>query len=296
MATSHPISSACNSKIDEFSNSPSKQNPGESKTKNNIIRHPTHDDITFVERTACESSFPRVVLSSKRQQAITALPPAALNVEDRHLNNTFDREFLKIILGRSLTRLALPFFMFVNLLHSDFGLSHNLQSSSGKQIASYLCPTLNHHPWCPSRTGEHGFIFVGLGKDKDSYRSTAIRNVFVGLPKTVMDNRRFRYLGKYKVTRVDPLSVDEWAMLSAEVSVEDIFTNLGILRSVFFFFFQFKAVYAKLTMDKTNDTRTLEDVVTDYENGNLHVPCVQLQCIGFDDLFFKALLSQRNVP
>jgi hypothetical protein len=33
-----------------------------------------------------------------------------------------------------------------------------------------------------------------------------------------MENRRFKYLGKYKVTRVDPLSVDEWAMLSADVS------------------------------------------------------------------------------
>ena len=97
------------------------------------------------------------------------------------------------------------------------GLSLNLESSRKQAIASYLCPTLKHHPWCPSRTGDHGFIFVGLGKDKDSYHSVAVRNLFVGLPKTAMD-RRFRYLGSYQVTRVDPLSVDEWAMLSAEVS------------------------------------------------------------------------------
>jgi hypothetical protein len=105
--------------------------------------------------------------------------------------------------------------------------------SSGKQtIASYLCPTLKHHPWCPSRTGDHGFIFVGLGKDKDSYHSAAIRNLFVGLPKTVMD-RRFRYLGRYQVTRVDSLSVDEWAMLSAEASAASHLHKFVILR--FFF-------------------------------------------------------------
>jgi len=147
----------------------------------------------------------------------------------------------------------------------------NLESSGKQTIASYLCPTLKHHPWCPSRTGDHGFIFVGLGKDKDSYHSAAIRNLFVGLPKTVMD-RRFRYLGKYQVTRVDPLSVDEWAMLSAE----------------------FKSMYAKLTKDKTKDARTLEDILIAYDNGNLRVPCVQVQCVGFDEDFFSALLAERD--
>ena len=56
-------------------------------------------------------------------------------------------------------------------------------------------------------------------------------------------------------------------------------------------------MYAKLlTKDKTKDTRTLEDILTAwYDNGDLLVPCVQLQCIGFDDNFFTALLAQRDV-
>ena len=165
-----------------------------------------------------------------------------------------------------------------------------MESSGRHTIASYLCPTLKHHPWCPSRTGDHGFIFVGLGKDKDSYHSAAVRNLFVGLPKTVKD-RRFRYLGKYQVTRVDPLSVDEWAMLSAEVSTASDrhkFCNLT------FFFLKFKSVYAKLTKDKTKDARTLEDILIAYDNGNLRVPCVQVQCIGFDDDFFSALLAEKD--
>ena len=183
--------------MDEFSDSPPKR----------TAAVPTqNDDITFVERMASKSSF-------RRQEAVTALPPVVLDVEDRSLNDAFDREFLKVTLGKSLTDRSVSFLF--SLHHSDFGLR-----SPGKPIitSSYLCPTLNHHPWCPSTPGEHGFIFVGLGKDKDSYHSVAIRNLFVGLPKTVTSNRRFRYLGKYKVTRVDPLSVDEWAMLSPEVS------------------------------------------------------------------------------
>lgn len=61
-----------------------------------------------------------------------------------------------------------------------------------------------------------------------------------------------------------------------------------------FVFYQFKVVYAKLTKDKTKDTRTLEDILAAYDNGDLHVPCVQLQCIGFDDNFFTVLSAQRD--
>ena len=80
-------------------------------------------------------------------------------------------------------------------------------------------------------------------------------------------------------------------MLSAEVStVSDRhkFCNLT------FFFFKFKSVYAKLTKDKTKDCRTLEDILIAYDNGNLRVPCVQVQCIGFDEDFFSALLVERD--
>ena len=230
------VSSACRSS-GAFSDSPTKQKPEEVEVnvENSIGRLPNHtDSFTFVERMASESSI-RVVLSSRRQKAVAALPPVLFNVNDRHLNNTFDRDFLKITLGKPLSdRSVLPFVFLVT--SSDFGLSLNLESSRKQTIASYLCPTLKHHPWCPSRTGDHGFIFVGLGKDKDSYRSVAIRNLFVGLPKTAMD-RRFRYLGRYQVTRVEPLSVDEWTMFSAEVNAASRrhkFCNL----TWFFFFFK----------------------------------------------------------
>ena len=76
---------------------------------NSFVRLPNQTDITFVEPMASESSFP-VVLSSKRQKAVAAFPPVLFNVNDRHLNNTFDREFLKTTLGKTFSdRLVLPF-------------------------------------------------------------------------------------------------------------------------------------------------------------------------------------------
>ena len=109
------LSSPCLPKIDDFSHSPLKQRT-EGNTENSI-RRLRNDDITFVERMASQSSFRRVVLPSRRQRAVTALPPVDFDVEDRHLNNIFDREFLKITLGKSLIdRSVLPFFIFVTLL------------------------------------------------------------------------------------------------------------------------------------------------------------------------------------
>ena len=97
------FSSACRSS-GAFSDSPEKQKPEvkEDNIDNSFGRLPNQTDITFVEPMASESSFP-VVLSSKRQKAVTALPPVLFNVNDRHLNNTFDREFLKITLGKTLS-------------------------------------------------------------------------------------------------------------------------------------------------------------------------------------------------
>jgi hypothetical protein len=95
------FSSACRSS-GAFSDSPEKQKPEVKEDDNSFARLPNQTDITFVEPMASESSF-RVVLSSKRQKAVTALPPVLFNVNDRHLNNTFDRDFLKITLGKTLS-------------------------------------------------------------------------------------------------------------------------------------------------------------------------------------------------
>ena len=99
------FSSACRSSV-AFPDSPAKPKPEEGKEsniENSFGRLPNQtDSITVVERMASESSI-RVVLSSRRQKAVASLPPVLFNVNDRHLNNTFDREFLKITLGKTLS-------------------------------------------------------------------------------------------------------------------------------------------------------------------------------------------------
>jgi hypothetical protein len=54
-------------------------------------------------------------------------------------------------------------------------------------------------------------------------------------------------------------------------------------------------MYAKLTKDKTKDPQPLEDILDGYDRGDLSVPCVMLQCLGFDEQLFEALTSQRDV-
>lgn len=88
-----------------------------------------------------------------------------------------------------------------------------------RHIEDYLCPRLDHNPWCPSIPGHHGYIFVAAGKEKHLYTTPQLCNVFVGLPKrSNKEERFFKYLGVYKVSRVEPLSVDEWQSLPLEVS------------------------------------------------------------------------------
>src|SRR5437016_7968299 len=114
------------------------------------------------------------------------------------------------------------------MIGHSFSLPENQTSADKKKMArSYLCPTLNHHPWCPSIPGQHGYIFVGLGKEKESYKSPVFRHLFVGLPKSQSKGRIFRYLGKYKVHRVKHLTVEEWDGLSAEVRFAIIGLNDG---------------------------------------------------------------------
>lgn len=88
-----------------------------------------------------------------------------------------------------------------------------------RAISGYLCPGLDHNPWCPALPGHHGYMFVGLGREDKTFSLPEVQNVFVGLPKEKSHSRRlYRYLGVYSIQRVSPLVVDEWNTLSKEVS------------------------------------------------------------------------------
>jgi len=170
----------------------------------------------------------------------------------------FSRDFMKGMLGGSIQPLIVR-------------VGAGKQSALGleRDVRSYLCPGLDHNPWCPSVPGQHGYTFVGLGKERDTFVRPEIHNVFVGVKKTAKDNRRFKYLGTYRATRVEPLSVEEWHSLDLKM----------------------RMTYSKTTKEKNKDLRSVERVMAAYEAGELRTPCVLLQCIGFDEALHAALVS-----
>ena len=58
----------------------------------------------------------------------------------------------------------------------------NSQGPIAKELGinAYLCPNIHQNPWCPKAPGEHGFMFVGLGHDRDTFLEEEQRHVFVG--------------------------------------------------------------------------------------------------------------------
>lgn len=69
------------------------------------------------------------------------------------------------------------------------------------------------NPWCPVVPGDHGYMHVGFGSDKNAFDTPETQHVFVGGGR----DKRYRYCGKYELTRVDPLNVNEWMALPERV-------------------------------------------------------------------------------
>ena len=63
-------------------------------------------------------------------------------------------------------------------------------------------------------------MFVGLGREKDTFLEPQDFNVFVGLLKSKSARcRKYQYMGVYRAIRVSPLTVDEWNTLSEPVRI-----------------------------------------------------------------------------
>ncbi|TFK30556.1 hypothetical protein FA15DRAFT_662534 [Coprinopsis marcescibilis] len=195
-----------------------------------------------------------------RRNQLSGFPTITPNVVVSELSNAFSREFMTSALGGSIQPLIVR-------------VARQGNIAKKTDIHSYLCPSLDHNPWCPTAPGHHGYIFVGLGREKTTFAVPEIHNVFAGLSKTKSkDTRRFRYLGKYEAVRVSPLSVAEWNSLDLRV----------------------RSTYAKTTKEKTKDSRPSNAIIGAYDNGELRVPCVQLKCIGFDEELYSALVAEAN--
>ncbi|KII93530.1 hypothetical protein PLICRDRAFT_35750 [Plicaturopsis crispa FD-325 SS-3] len=143
--------------------------------------------------------------------------------------------------------------------------------STALNIQHYICPKLSDNPWCPSTPGQHGYMFVGLGRDKDRYKDPQERNLFLGVASA-----DFRYMGVYRVHAVSPLTVDEWNTLPDD----------------------FQKSYSFLTSSKNKFPGinwTPKECREAYDSGRLQVPCVQLTCVGFNDMLYRELAKSKPV-
>ncbi|KAK0456443.1 hypothetical protein EV421DRAFT_61251 [Armillaria borealis] len=190
----------------------------------------------------------------------TVIPPASSAAAG--ITAPYTRAFLGANIGGSIQPLI------VRVTNSQTALAQK------HGIDCYLCPNLEHNPWCPTIPGQHGYIFVGLGVDKDAFVGKGeFYTVFVGIKEG--SSRRFRYLGRYTATHVAPLTVTEWNTLAPSV----------------------QSTYSETTKKKTKDPRPTEKIKSLYDEGVLSVPCVLLKCVDIDHEFSSSLESAlRNGP
>lgn len=133
-------------------------------------------------------------------------------------------------------------------------------------------------------------MFVSFGKEKNTYTTAQLRNLFVGLPKDhSKEERHFRYLGVYRVSRVDPLDADEWRSLRPEVirGTSQLNFRLTALPQV-------KQNYLHATKkNNLGKSRTKEEIADAYNSGEASVPCIKLQCVDFDEELYAGLVAFR---
>ena len=128
------------------------------------------------------------------------LPPVVVSLGEGETPEIFTRQSLSNILGGSLQGLV------VRCTNSATELARRYE------ITDYLCPNMDHNAWSPPGPGQHGYMQVGLGRDRKLFNGEGeYRHVFVG------GGRFLLYCGWYHVLRVDPLTKEEWDTLPQKV-------------------------------------------------------------------------------
>ncbi|KAI1793896.1 hypothetical protein LXA43DRAFT_971553 [Ganoderma leucocontextum] len=128
---------------------------------------------------------------------------------------------------------------------------------------------MDHNAWSPAGPGKHGYMQVGLGRDRKLFNDQGeYRHVFVGAGKLLV------YCGWYHVLRVEALTKDEWETLPDKV----------------------KTTYSETTVNKEKSDRlkSTPQVLAMYNSGELCAPCVRLQCMKFDTAFYHELVRAND--
>ncbi|KAJ7170000.1 hypothetical protein C8R46DRAFT_220548 [Mycena filopes] len=149
-------------------------------------------------------------------------------------------------------------------------------------IKKFLCPNLSKNPWCPQSPGTHGYMFVGLGGESETFREPEQLNLFFSTPPTQGNSRNLevRYLGLYEAFRVSELTTGEWRTLAPVV--RDNYAEIVVSRG------------KNKGRQSDGTTQQKHKICSEYDRGALSVPCVRLVCVGFDEALYEGLLAASN--
>ncbi|KAG1755160.1 uncharacterized protein EDB91DRAFT_277238 [Suillus paluster] len=194
-------------------------------------------------------------IPATRTRLIANVPQVIPDLPDDG-STCFSRPFLSIHLGGGSQSLIVK-----------IGCQKTLSKKFG--ITSYLCPNLWENPWCPTRPGMAGYMFVGLGDEIHRFvrPEDQVHELFVGVAKT-----NYKLMGRYQAHRVEPLTVAEWQSLPDNV----------------------RSKYCETTQRKSKDSRSVEDINAAYESGELRAPCVKLTCIDFKENLYNSLKARKT--
>ncbi|KAG6840593.1 hypothetical protein C0991_005683 [Blastosporella zonata] len=152
-------------------------------------------------------------------------------------------------------------------------LSGTLRTSLNSYRLFYATTTL----WCPERE-EHGYFYTPAFKCSTNPRiATAHRWSSVDVVAQCFFNKDgiWYYAGIYTAFRLADLTAKEWAALAPEV------TQMLVKETIL--------------ARKNTSPQNVYETTQLYAAGALKVACVALQCVGFNNAMYAALLEQARV-
>ncbi|KAF8216098.1 hypothetical protein K438DRAFT_626161 [Mycena galopus ATCC 62051] len=228
--------------------------------KPETIKDEDEDDIIIVTSSGLKSPNYLTPVPEGRRKELEAFPEFVPNVGE---SAVFSRGFLSATLGGNTQSLIV-----------QIALQKSLAKSCN--VKKFLCPNQSQNPWCPRAPGEHGYMFVGLGNERDTFREPEQLHLFLSVPPSKSKALDVTYLGFYEVSRVAELTVDEWGTLSPTV----------------------QGNYASTTANRQSSKNQAKPPVApiraEYDSGARQVPCVRLRCIGFDEALYAGLVAANS--
>ncbi|KAL4242104.1 hypothetical protein ABKN59_001837 [Abortiporus biennis] len=139
-------------------------------------------------------------------------------------------------------------------------------------ISEMIYPQRDPNCWLPQRPGEHGYMFVGIvgpGRDHERYLEPVVASLFIP-----SGSAKWHYFGEYEARRchANDISREEWLAFPEELKQGYAETTLA------------KSYMSKLYKKNTAQFREeVQAIRTQYDNGDLSIPCVALRCLKYDE-------------